>query len=321
MEFKYYNSIRETKSLWKDLELPFTSYTLNYELYEELYDFLCSNKIPNYHNYSDPYIVVGFDNNRLVGILPFITRNGERTSIYNCGFIGYLLPVIPSYLHLFAEKISIDLADISHNYLPRNSEFNNYYFWEKSSIIDLRNINTIEEYLLSLSSKKRKEVNKIINLNKEIRVEESIPENYSLLKRKYNAKHWIKKRGFSMDNVFNVHEILFKYSNVCTITCYLDKMVVAINKAIIDNNTLLGYVCIRPTLYDNFIFSYSIFKLIELAINKKIDYFNLSVDLGSKDVKVSYKKKFLNTNIEIPCILSKVNSHFPPYYMIDKWIF
>jgi len=319
MEFKYYSSIREVKTIWEDLELPFSSYTTKYELYEELYDFLCSNKIPDYYHYSNPYIMIGLDKGKVIGILPFISSNNKRTLIYNCGFIGYMLPVIPCYLHKFAEKIDMDLSDINHQYIT-NLENSKYYFWCKANIIDLRNISTSEEYLESLSTKKQKDLKKIINLNNLVVTEEvlTVP-NYNMIKKKYNSK-WIKNKGFSIACRLHLNDILFKHSNTLTIVCYLNDNIISINKGIIDNNTLLGYSCIRPTTYNNFIFQYSIFKLIELAISKKIEYFNLASSFENT-LNMSYKNKFLNTDIKIPCILSKTEEGKPPYFSNKKWIF
>lgn len=331
-EILYFSSIEETKQYWEKLEL-YGSFFYKYEFYKDIYDLVLTNKLDT-DIYSDPNILVGIENNKVVGILCFITQNGTIISIYSLGLIGSNLPVKPKYLHKFLEqtKICMSLENIGPFYLSKDSDYGKFYYWMISNTIDLRNLTSIDEYIAFLPKKKRQNLKKIINLNKTIIVKQEEPETYVVYQEEYNKKHWIDKGRRSISLKLLLYGVVFKYSkSVYTLSFYNNEGLIAINKSYIENNILLDYVCIRPTSYNNFIGHYAIYKNIEFAIQNKISYYELGTNLNSDDdTKIlNYKRGFINQN-SLFCpsgySIGKNNTLkdeiiYPPYYNGTKWVF
>lgn len=333
MELVYLHSIQESKDYWEELQpkLPNSIFS-KYEFYEKLYYLLLNKEslgIIDQKHYHTPLILIGIDK-EVVGILPCIMQDTNFRPIYNIGIFGIKLPILPEYLHIFlemSEKTTV-LYDLSSFYLDKNAFYSQYYYWVPSTIIDLRTLNTIEEYISSLTKKKRQNLKKVISLNDSISISYEEPKNYKQLQQDYD-KHWILTRGVSISLRMAVYDLMFEQSNVQIITLY-DKegKVIAVNKSLIDNETLLDYICIRSYFEESYIGLYAVYKNIELAIKNKISYYDLATTLESneslKGKKLSYKKGFVNqSNIFTPCGYSKgkVEVVSPPYFDGKQWIF
>jgi len=328
MELLYLNSLDETKKYWDKLDLEYYHpiYS-NYNFYKECYNILLT--IPCITKYTDPLFLVGIENEKIIGLLPLIKENYKYTFFHLAtGCVSYEPPIRPEYLHLFLEfsKIKLEFYDLVCSYIDINSIYSKYYYWVIPNIIDLTNITTIEEYIQSLNGKNRNKLKRIIKKNKDIYIKEGIPEQYKRYKKLYDFKHWVKRKGYSIQLFLSLYEIILKYSqDILSLTFYKEDKVVGIRQSSICNNILQYYPTIRPTLYSNYIGLYSIYIEIEYAIKRHVKYYDFAIDsISSSPVSTRYKKLFLNQyNIKTPCGMSlgTENNIFPPYFNGKEWIF
>jgi len=318
MELLYFNSLREVESYWDKLDLKYHPIYSNYNFYDEYYYVL--NKISS--KYYDPLILVGIELNKVVGILPLIKQKEMYYTLGSIHCFSYEPQVYKEYLHLFLEtsKVEFIIDDISMSYMNRSEDYSKYYYWYKTNVVDLRNIYSIEQYLSSLKKSKKRSIEKVISLNKEVIVKEGIPENYEQYVDSYctNCGYLL-----STKEEFLSFNTLFKYSpEMLDLTFYKDNKVIAITRCTIIDKKVTDYICIRPTMYKNLIGLYSIFKNIEYSIDKKVDYYDLCTCFGFFP---EYKKTFINQDYlfsptGVSLNINNSKNFIPPYFK-GKWVF
>jgi hypothetical protein len=299
------DSYDDVKPFWEQLNRTYKNceLTVDWEIHRQVWNLYYKE-----NGYS-LNILVGFEKQKCIGLIPFLSKNKTEGKKQICTFgeesiiaREYFSP--PNKIHQFIPYFPTHTSsDLSCFYTPACTQ---YFTKFSGSIIDLKG--SEEEYYRSLNKKKRYALvrNARDNSDIEIKVYGTInDEEIMELKEKY-THYWVVKNvlndnsdEINSEDIIIIDFYLLKRAEemgkLIALHFYLNKKLVAVNYSVRrEKNRVDDYLCIRDTdekYSHRGLGIYAIIKNMEHCRKLGIRYYDLS------DFVSAYKRKFINTDM------------------------
>ncbi len=306
MDLEEADSYDYVKTYWNELNTGYkkNEISVDWEIHKQIYDQFHKTKG------SLLKILVGFENRKCVGIVPFRSQEpalGSNQSwiLGEEAIIAREYFTLPNKIHHFIPHFPQQSAtDLSCFYQP---EIPDKFIQQPGGIIDIKSSD--EEYYSSLNSKKRYNIrrNGAMNSDVEVIYDNKIREKEIRELVENYIQYWVLKNASSdpskdvdsrekINIDFYILRRAQELGKLVALYFYIDKKLVAANFSIIrEFNRVDDYLCIREIdekYASRGLGIYAIIKNIEHCRKLGIRYYDLS------DFAANYKKTFINTDLK-----------------------